>query len=273
MTSIFISYRREDAAGHAGRLFDRLVARYGDDYVFIDHYDLPPGTDFTTAIESHLQQAAVVLAIIGPRWVEARDAAGQPRLTQRDDFVRRELLSALASAKSIIPVLVGGAKVPMQEQLPPELTALVRLQACELRDSRFDDDLKMLFACLPPPKSVQAQPARRTLELLAGKWLASVRYPWRDEVTETFELELDGEELFGTGTFLTGPHPLEDIELLEDGLRFTLHSEATMGEERRRITHCYRARLAGDVLHVRMQSTGGFSDGPPLKFTAQRASP
>jgi hypothetical protein len=152
MNSIFISYRRQDAAGHAGRLFDRLVVRYGDAHVFMDHHDLPPGVDFATAIESNLMQASVVLAVMGPHWIDARDADGRPRLAQPEDFVRRELLSALAAGKRVIPVLVGGAQIPAEEQLPTELAALVRLQACELRDSRFDDDLKALLESLPGEK-------------------------------------------------------------------------------------------------------------------------
>ena len=100
--------------------------------------------------------------------------------------------------------------------------------------------------------------------------MANVRYPWQAQVTERFEIKLDGDELYGSGTFLTAPRPLEDVELLEDGARFTLHSEAIMGDAQRRIAHRYRVRLDGAKLQVRMQSTGGFNDGPPLEFSARR---
>ena len=122
MASIFISYRRDDGAGHAGRLYDRLSARCGADQVFIDHYDLAPGQDFPSAIESSLARA--------------------------DDFVRRELLAALTAGKQVIPVLIGGAKMPGIADLPAELASLSRLQAWELRDSRFEDDLNALLAQL-----------------------------------------------------------------------------------------------------------------------------
>lgn len=267
MNGIFISYRRQDAAGHAGRLFDRLVARYGDAHVFMDHHDLPPGVDFATAIEANLLQASFVLAVMGPHWIDARDAHGQLRLAQSEDFVRRELLAALAAGKRIIPVLVGGAQIPAEEQLPTELVALVRLQACELRDARFDDDLKALLETLAVLSPAEAGAHAS----LMGRWLAKVSYPWQAEVSERFELERDGDDFYGTGTFLAAEHPLENIELLDDGVKFSLRSEALMGDERRQITHNYRVRQEGDTLQVRMQSSGGFNDGPPLRFTARRA--
>lgn len=264
MTSLFISYRRDDGAGHAGRLYDRLSARFGRDQVFIDHDDLAPGQDFPSVIEASLARAEVVLALIGPRWTGARDAQGALRLAQPQDFVRRELLAALSAGKPVIPVLIGGARMPSAEELPAELAALSRLQAWELRDARFEDDLNALLAQLPAASA-------GVVPQLSGEWVADVEYSWGTRATERFRFELDREELFGSGTFLTSEHPVEDPELLPDGARFVLHSEAEQGDERRRITHRYRVRLENDVLHVRMQSTGGFTDSPPLTFTARRA--
>ncbi len=263
MTSVFISYRRDDAAGHAGRLYDRLSTRFGADRVFIDHYDLAPGEDFPKAIEANLERADVLLAMIGPRWVDARDVQGRQRLAQADDFVRRELLAALAAGKKVIPVLIGGAKMPADADLPTELATLSRLQAWELRDARFEDDLNALLAQLPSPATPMPE--------LRGAWVADVEYSWGVRATERFKFEVDGDELYGSGTFLSGEHPLEDTELLPDGARFVLHSETVQGDETRRITHRYRVRIENDMLHVRMQSTGGFTDSPPLTFTARRA--
>ena len=271
MTSLFISYRRDDGAGHAGRLYDRLSARFGADQVFIDHYDLAPGQDFPSAIESSLARADVVLALIGPRWIAARDAQGRQRLAQADDFVRSELLAALNAGKRVIPVLIGGAPMPGAAELPVELAPLGRLQAWELRDSRFEDDLNALLAQLSPPAEPTRDSHQEIAARLAGEWVAEVQYGWGTRATERFKFEVDGDELFGSGTFLSGEHPLEDTELLADGARFILHSEAVQGDETRRITHRYRVRLENDALHVRMQSTGGFSDSPPLTFTARRA--
>jgi hypothetical protein len=266
MMHIFVSYRRDDSAGHAGRLFDRLVERHGEDAVFMDHHDLAPGHDFASVIEAQLSRATVVLPILGPRWADARDANGVLRLFQPQDFVRIELMHALRAGKTIIPVLVGGATMPTAEQVPAELQPLLRLQACELRDSKYNADVQALLDALPAPADKVSN--RFTL---SGRWSAEVRYPWQSAaIIEEFDLKLDGSELYGTGSFLGAPRPVEQAELLDDGARFTLHSEASLGEERRRIAHRYRVRVEGDVMRVRMQSTGGFNDGPPLEFTARR---
>ena len=270
MTSLFISYRREDGAGHAGRLYDRLSVRFGADQVFIDHYDLAPGEDFPRAIEASLARADIVLALIGPRWIEARDPQGRLRLAQPEDFVRQELLAALGARKRVVPVLIGGARMPSAEQLPDALAALARLQAWELRDSRFEDDLNSLLAQLPAATASAGATGQNLAVRLSGEWTAEVQYPWGPRVTERFKFEVDGDELFGSATFLSGEHPLEDSEILDDGARFITHSESVRGEETRRITHRYRVRVEDDTLGVRVQTTGGFTDSAPLTFSARR---
>ena len=147
-----------------------------------------------------------------------------------------------------------------------------RLQAWELRDARFEDDLNALLAQLPAPTDRHRHSQPGIAARLGGEWVAEVQYRWGVRATERFRFEVDGGELFGSGTFLGGEHPLEDPELLTDGARFVLHSEAVQGEETRRITHRYRVRVDDDTLHVRLQSSGGFSDNPPHTFTARRGS-
>ena len=91
---IFLSYRRDDTAGEAGRLAEHLVRRFGQDRVFIDIDTIAPGTDFTTELERALVGTTVVLVIIGRRWLTAADADGRRRLDVPDDFVRREIVTA-----------------------------------------------------------------------------------------------------------------------------------------------------------------------------------
>src|SRR5688572_26250725 len=111
MAGIFISYRREDASGYAGRLCDDLVARLGRDHVFMDIDTLPPGVDFVKSLDDALRTGDVVLAVIGPRWASATDAAGNRRLDNPDDWVRLEIATALArSGIRVVPVLVGNAR-------------------------------------------------------------------------------------------------------------------------------------------------------------------
>src|SRR3954465_14140921 len=91
MAAIFISYRREDTGGHAGRLCDRLTARFGGSRVFMDIQDIPPGQNFAAAIEDTIATCVCVIAVIGPRWLETIQARAQGG----DDFVRHEIAAAL----------------------------------------------------------------------------------------------------------------------------------------------------------------------------------
>ena len=143
MSRIFLSYRRDDSAGFAGRLADALETALGADSVFRDVDDIPPGDDFQSAINGHLQTMSVVLVIIGPRWLDARNADGR-RLDEADDFVRMEIVAALASGKPVIPVLVGVATMPGGKDLPPDLIGLARRQAVVLSDTGWRGDVERL---------------------------------------------------------------------------------------------------------------------------------
>ena len=95
MPSVFISYRRDDSAGFAGRLADALEQRLGAGAVFRDVDDIQPGADFEAVIARGLDQVRAVLVVIGPGWLDAA-VDGQRRLDRADDFVRREVEQALA---------------------------------------------------------------------------------------------------------------------------------------------------------------------------------
>ena len=137
MSRLVISYRREDSAAYAGRLSDHLVEDLGDDVVFLDIDDIPPGSDFVEVIESALSEADVLLALIGPRWITAENSHGRRRLEDPMDYVRLEVGTALRRDIRVIPILVGGSDMPTQDQLPPDLEGLVRRNAFEISDSRF----------------------------------------------------------------------------------------------------------------------------------------
>lgn len=80
MGAIFISYRRDDCEGEAGRLSDSLTKVFGDSKVFLDVEGIPAGQDFRQAIEQQVASCDVLLALIGPHWLEIKDASGQRRL-------------------------------------------------------------------------------------------------------------------------------------------------------------------------------------------------
>jgi hypothetical protein len=130
-SSVFISYRRQESSGLAGRLFDRLAARFGEDRVFMDIDRIELGVDFAEVIAQEVSTCAVLLAVIGPHWLDAADAAGRRRLEDPDDIVRLEIQAALDRDIRVIPILVDGATMPRPQQLRrawPTWSAAMRSQ-------------------------------------------------------------------------------------------------------------------------------------------------
>jgi hypothetical protein len=146
--AIFISYRREDSEGEAGRLFDDLVRTWGDDSVFMDVSGIVPGTDFRKAIDDNVATCGVLLAVIGPAWATIADGSGQRRLDDPNDFVRLEIASALARNIPVIPVLVHDAKMPRPEQLPDGLKDFAFRNSVELSHTRWNSDVQLLTSAL-----------------------------------------------------------------------------------------------------------------------------
>jgi hypothetical protein len=147
-SKVFLSYRREDSAGHTGRLYDHVVQALGRERVFFDIDSLEPGADFVRAIDEVLTQCAAVVVVIGPRWTEIRDAHGNQRLTDAFDLHRMEIERALLSGVRVIPVLVAAARMPEAHRLPLEIRALAARHAFRLDDARFREDAVRLTAFL-----------------------------------------------------------------------------------------------------------------------------
>ncbi len=145
---IFISYRRDDSRGDAGRLTDDLKKFFGPNRTFRDIETIEPGADFVDALNRAVSQCPVLLAIIGPNWLSAKDGEGRRRLDDSNDFIRLEIGTALTRNTRVIPVLVGGAAMPKAEQLPVELQTLARRQAYELSDRRWEFDVDQLVQSL-----------------------------------------------------------------------------------------------------------------------------
>jgi len=142
--TIFVSYRREDAPGYAGRLCDRLQQQFGRDSVFVDVDTLEPGDDFVEKIRERLSTCDLMLAVIGRRWLAVTDAQGNRRLEQPGDYVRLEVETALARQIVTVPVLVEGATMPRPEDLPSPLRPFAQRQAIELSDTRWAYDIARL---------------------------------------------------------------------------------------------------------------------------------
>jgi ankyrin repeat protein len=148
--TLFISYRRDDSVGQAGRLFDRLAERFGSKQVFRDIDTVAAGEDFVQVVRERIRRCDVLLVLIGMRWLNATDEDGRWRLADESDMVRVEIVGALERNLRVIPVLLQGAAMPKAKDLPAELAALARRNAVEIRDTSFDRDVDHLIELLGP---------------------------------------------------------------------------------------------------------------------------
>jgi hypothetical protein len=156
MARVFISYRRADTAGYAGRLHEYLAPVFGEPNIFMDIDNIPPGEDFIRVIEYAIQRCDVVLVLIGPHWATLTDAQGYRRLHDPHDFVRLEVATALARPNlRVVPVLVNDAPMPSAGDLPADLQSLTRRNAIELSNERFRYDVDRLI------KALGGKPGRR----------------------------------------------------------------------------------------------------------------
>jgi hypothetical protein len=150
MAGIFISYRRDDTSGFAGRLYDRLCDRFGRDRVFRDVDTIEPGRRFPREIEATLARCDALVALIGPGWLTSADAQGRRRLDQADDFVRLEIATALRRGIAVVPALMRRVPMPRADELPADLAPLSEHQAIEIDDSEFHEDVDRLIEALVP---------------------------------------------------------------------------------------------------------------------------
>lgn len=142
-TRIFISYRRADARGYAGRLEDSLAHYFGAGRVFRDVGDIAPGEDFTSTISTSLGETGALVVLIGPDWLSAGEP-GSRRLDAPDDLVAAEIATALEDDTPVFPVLVEGARMPSAEDLPERLEPLSRRNAITISDERWAADVTRL---------------------------------------------------------------------------------------------------------------------------------
>jgi hypothetical protein len=145
---VFISYRRSDSAGYAGRLYDTLKNYFGEDRIFFDVDTIKPGVDFEQKIKTELDSSSAILVLIGSHWLEVKDASGKPRLDNPNDYIRLEVETALNKNIAVIPVLLQGVLIPSENELPEELHGLSKRNAIKLSDENWNSDLNLLTAVL-----------------------------------------------------------------------------------------------------------------------------
>jgi TPR repeat protein len=145
---VFICYRREDSAGFARLIYDRLTHKLGHESVFFDVDNIPPGLDFVDILSERVGQCDALIAVIGKNWASSRYLDDQRRLDDPNDFVRIEIEAALARKIRVIPILVDGATMPRPDDLPDSLKKLTRRQGIEISHTRFDSDVERLTRAL-----------------------------------------------------------------------------------------------------------------------------
>lgn len=304
--AVFLSYRRDDCAGYAGRLEDALERALGKGQVFRDILDIRAGENFADIIHASVTQARATLVLLGPRW-QGPLPDGKRRIDNPDDFVRMEVAAALASRNRVIPVLLSGVSLPKTDELPADLRSLTRRQSLTLNEASWDADVARLVDALEMPGRrkypmliaafvalvilgaaavywLKPEPAAaidptvaltaETTQQLLGVWDTTndVTYSWGDRYPERFEFKSFAGAITGTASFLKYPRGIENLVVDGRNISFATHSVESMNEQDRQLTHRYSAELDGDVLHFRLQTTGGFTSAPPIEFDARRSS-
>jgi hypothetical protein len=185
-TRVFISYRRDESAAHAGRVYDRLAPEFGRGSLFMDVDAVRLGANFVQVLRDEVAKCDVLLAIIGPNWLNARDEAGNRRLDNQEDFVRIEIATALQRDIPVIPILFDGAKIPKADQLPTDLEDLTNRNGVNVRNATFHSDIAPLIreleglsktastsrAAERPKSSRKATLTSESIQLLIGTFLS-----------------------------------------------------------------------------------------------------
>jgi hypothetical protein len=298
VANIFISYRREDSSGHAGRICDRLTARFGNARVFMDLQDIAPGQNFAQSIDEMIAACDCVITIIGPRWLEAI----QRRDPDAEDFVQHEIAAALRRDITVIPVLVGGARMPLAAHLPPAMSALRYRNAFEVRDERFDDDVARLGDAINAlgvgddsglPSLRHRSPAARRAPLIAvaglvaavaagylmlspaetgttiapvdpapaldGEWIAEMQKDGQPSFRIRLTFVVAGDSITGMVRYPTGDAPILDARLA--GRVLTFHTSHVPQFESTPATIRYQAEVGGDEIRLTMTDDYGIGKG------------
>jgi TIR domain len=196
--SIFISYRREDTAADAGRLYDHLSDRFGEDRVFMDIDSIAIGLDFTKAVIEAVSICNMLLVLVGRGWLSITDGKGRRRIDIPDDWVRVEIEAALLRDIPVVPVLVDGAAMPQAEDLPSSLRPFVRRQAFLLSHTGFKSEIVDLMAAvdkvLEAGSSRSAEvPKTASADRVAGQGKWQLKLVTDGRFRKTFHVSSDTE--------------------------------------------------------------------------------
>jgi hypothetical protein len=107
--SIFLSYRRSDAAGHARALHRDLCRRFHRERVFFDRATIESGDDSPGRLRDGISQSLALVALIGPDWLDACGRDGKRRLARVLQAESNRLAASQARIRQML--------MDMQEQI------------------------------------------------------------------------------------------------------------------------------------------------------------
>ncbi len=147
----------------------------------------------------------------------------------------------------------------------PVTAALIVLGTVVIALASFSGAVKDIFSLVP-----EQGPSD-----IGGQWVAQVTYDWQynrepARYQETFEFDVEGNEVFGTATFLGRKRAIHDGSLKKDLVTFTTKSREYVSGQEREVLHRFRGRSLGDEIRFSLLIEGGYSDHLPIKFTARR---
>ena len=240
----------------------------------MDVEDIAPGADFAEAVEKTVGSCDVLVVVIGPRWVELlRSREGQ------QDFMKHEITAALARSVLVIPALVGGASMPSESDLPPELASLARRQAVQIRDAGFDQDAAGLV------EAIQSAPGggrsiKRLVKIgvliavavalvgsalffaggrhdvsLTGVWVARMQRPGQRPYPIRLHLEQSGRTVYGSAEFPTGRGAIEEGSIDHGRVAFFTRHVPQFATEPAKIM--FRGKLDGEELALTLTGPDG----------------
>jgi len=251
---IFLSYRRDDSADITGRIYDRLVQRFEEATIFRDIDAIPLGVDFRAHLNQMVGRCHVLLAILGPNWVKITDAKGNRRLDDPGDFVRLEVEIALTRTIPVVPLLVYGATMPQEADLPASLKELAYRNGIPIRrDPDFHHDVDRLIESLQtylpgveqvpaPSASTVTSPAQTPTFNLSGNIRAgqvnmggtqTFQGPVEVDMRETHVHQPQGEVVMGDKIDISGDFrgALVNVKSQLENVTQIIHSLPTGDEE------------------------------------------
>jgi hypothetical protein len=165
---VFLSYRRDDSSGYTQRLHDELSRHYGPTAVFIDVHKIRPLDRFKDVIDHAIKETGILFVVMSKQWSSIANTQGSRRILDPDDIVCSEILGAFVNSVPVLPVLVGGASMPLKTELPESIQALVDITAHVMSDVQWNRDFEELVRLIDQRASVVVPVEMNPFSIRAG---------------------------------------------------------------------------------------------------------